>query len=149
MLQKRCRDQPIVRDSLDHLLLVRSAPIMDNPIVHFEVLGYEGASLAAFYRGLFGWELRDAAMEGYSRYAFLPAPDEGIGGGVGELESGAQPLVTIYVEVDDPQSMLDRAVESGGEVALPVTEVPGVGVLARFRDPQGNVVGLVRSDQGH
>lgn len=122
---------------------------MDNPIVHFEILGHTGGSLAAYYRGLFGWELRDAPMEGYSTYAFLPAPDEGIGGGVGALASDAQPLVTIYVEVEDPQSMLDRAVEGGGEVALPVTDVPGVGVLARFRDPQGNIVGLVRSAPGH
>ena len=122
---------------------------MDNAIVHFEILGHEGESLVAFYRGLFGWELRDAAMEGYSTYAFLPAPDEGIGGGVGELESGAEPLVTIYVEVEHPQSVLDQAVQGGAEVALPVTEVPGVGAIARFRDPQGNVIGLVRSAQGH
>lgn len=122
---------------------------MDNPIVHFEILGHEGESLAAFYRALFGWELRGAAMEGYSTYAFLPAPDEGIGGAVGELKSGAQALVTIYVEAEDPQALLDQAVEAGGEVALPVTEVPGVGAIARFRDPQGNVVGLVRSAEGH
>jgi hypothetical protein len=118
---------------------------MNNPIVHFEILGSEGPALISFYRELFGWELRDAAMGGYRSYAYLPSPDNGIGGGVGQLESDAHALVTIYVEVTDPGAMLDQAVRSGAHVVLPVTELPGVGEIARFRDPQGNVVGLVRS----
>jgi hypothetical protein len=118
---------------------------MDNPVVHFEIIGHEGSSLVAFYRELFGWDLHKAALGGYSSYAFLPSPDEGIGGGVGQLESGDDAFVTIYVEVTDPQLQLDRAVEGGAHVVLPVTELPGVGAIARFRDPQGNVVGLVRS----
>ena len=101
--------------------------------------------MAAFYRDLFGWALRDVPMAGYDTYAFLPAPDRGIGGGVGQLASGDPGFVTIYVEVTDPQSVLDRAVQAGAEVALPVTDLPGVGAIARFRDPQGNVVGLVQS----
>ena len=118
---------------------------MDNPIVHFEILGRDGPALAAFYRDLFGWALRDVPLPGYDAYAFLPAPDRGIGGGVGQLEAVGPGFVTIYVEVTDPQSVLDRAVQSGAKVVLPVTELPGVGAIARFCDPQGNVVGLVRS----
>jgi predicted enzyme related to lactoylglutathione lyase len=53
--------------------------------------------------------------------------------------------VTIYVEVADPQSSLDQAVRAGAGIELSVIELPGVGAIARFRDPQGNVVGLVRS----
>ena len=118
---------------------------MDNPIVHFEILGHEGPSLVAFYRDLFGWPLREVAMDGYSTYAFLPSPEEGIGGGVGQLASSDRAFLTIYVEVADPHSMLDQAIKGGAETVLPVTEIPGVGEIARFRDPQGNVVGLVRS----
>lgn len=118
---------------------------MKNPIVHFEILGRDGPSLVAFYRDLFGWELRDATMEGYRTYAFLPSPDQGIGGGVGQLESNEDPFVTIYVEVADPKSLLEEAVTRGARVVLAPTDVPGVGQIARFRDAQGNVVGLVRS----
>lgn len=118
---------------------------MDNPIVHFEILGHEGPSLIGFYRDLFGWELREVPMNGYRSYAFLPSPDEGIGGGIGQLESNEQGFVTIYIEVADPQLTLDDAVSRGAQTVLPVTEIPGVGEIARFRDPQGNVVGLVRS----
>lgn len=118
---------------------------MNNPIVHFEILGRDGPSLVAFYRDLFGWELREVPMEGYTSYSFLPSPDEGIGGGVGQLRPESQPFVTIYIEVTDPRAMLDAAVRSGAETVLDVTSVPGVGDIARFRDPQGNIIGLVRS----
>jgi uncharacterized protein len=118
---------------------------VNNPIVHFEILGNEGPALISFYRELFGWELRDTAMDGYRSYAYLPSPEDGIGGGIGQLESEAHALVTIYVEVTDPESVLDQAIQSGAQVVLPVTKIPGVGEIARFRDPQGNVVGVVRS----
>lgn len=122
---------------------------MNNPIVHFEILGPNGPSLVAFYRDLFGWELRDATMAGYSSYAFLPSPDEGIGGAVGQLEASQEAVVTVYVEAADPQSLLDKAISCGAQLVLPLTEIPGVGEIARFRDPQGNVIGLVRSEGTH
>jgi predicted enzyme related to lactoylglutathione lyase len=119
-----------------------------HPVVHFEVLGPDGPALVAFYRELFGWDLRQVPMAGYDTYAYLPQPDQGIGGGVGQLGGGdhaGDRVVTVYVEVADPQAALDRAVALDAQVVLAVTEIEGVGSIARFRDPQGNVVGLVRS----
>jgi predicted enzyme related to lactoylglutathione lyase len=52
--------------------------------------------------------------------------------------------VTVYIEVDDPQSILDEIEGKGGETVVPVTEVEVV-TFAQFRDPAGNVVGLVKS----
>jgi predicted enzyme related to lactoylglutathione lyase len=119
-----------------------------NPVVHFEILGADGPAMITFYRELFGWDLREVPMAGYHAYAYLPHRGEGIGGGVGQVEADdGERLVTVYVEVDDPQAMLDQAVRAGAEVTLPATEIKGVGTIARFRDPQGNVIGLVRSAQ--
>jgi hypothetical protein len=55
------------------------------------------------------------------------------------------PVPTSRRAPADPQWMLDKAVKGGAEIVLPVTELPGDGDMARFRDPDGNVVGLVRS----
>ncbi|HXW86843.1 MAG TPA: VOC family protein [Streptosporangiaceae bacterium] len=121
---------------------------MGHPVVHFEILGPDGPALIAFYRELFGWDLREVPMAGYDTYAYLPQPDGGIGGGVGTVEPGDAAeghLVTLYVEVADPGATLDQAVQAGAQVTLPVTEIAGVGAIARFRDPQGNIVGLVHS----
>ena len=120
-----------------------------NPVVHFEILGPDGPAMISFYRELFGWDLREVPMPGYHAYAYLPQPSEGIGGGVGQVEADtSEAMVTVYVEVANPQATLDQAVQAGAEVTLPATEINGVGTIARFRDPQGNVIGLVRSAPG-
>ena len=123
---------------------------MNNPVVHFEILAPDGPGLIAFYRDLFGWELRQVPMPGYHTYAYLPQPDEGIGGGVGQLHPDdpvGPSVVTIYIEVEDAQATLDRAVQAGAKVSLSATDIDGVGTIARFRDPYGNTIGLVRSER--
>lgn len=119
--------------------------MQSDPVVHFEILGPDGPALTSFYGELFGWRMQAGALPGYPHYGFLPAPDgTGIGGGVGTADAVTGGLVTIYVEVDDPQRALDRAQELGATVTLPVTAIPEVATFARFRDPQGNEVGLVQ-----
>ena len=66
-----------------------------------------------------------------------------IGGGIAEAQGPNQ--VIFYIEVDDPQAVLDRIEEAGGKTVVPVTEVPDMVTFAQFADPQGNVVGLVKS----
>lgn len=57
------------------------------------------------------------------------------------------PTVTIYVDVDDLQKTLDRATSLGGPVVMPAMEVEGQGGLkiAQFKDPDGNVIGIMKS----
>ena len=64
-------------------------------------------------------------MAGYRDYAYLPEPDVGIGGGVGQLENISGGFVTVYVEVDDPEATLERAVQAGAQVTLPATHMDG------------------------
>jgi predicted enzyme related to lactoylglutathione lyase len=119
---------------------------MTNPVVHFEILGADGASLIEFYRGLFEWPIQDNSLPGWPHYAFLQA-DQGIGGAVGTADAVAGSAVVVYVEVDDPQMYLDRAVAAGATIAMAITTVPGAEVtVAWIRDPQGNLVGVVRAD---
>jgi predicted enzyme related to lactoylglutathione lyase len=118
---------------------------MKNPEVHFEILGHDGAELINFYRELFEWRIEDNSLPGWPHYGFMES-DDGIGGAVGSADAVPGPAVLVYVEVDDPDSYLLRATAMGATVALPVTEVPGAEVtIAWLRDPQGNLLGLVKS----
>jgi uncharacterized protein len=120
-----------------------------NPVVHFEILGPDGAELIRFYRGLFGWPLQDGQLPGWPHYGLMDEPDRGIGGAVGSADAAGGAAVLVYVEVDDPEAYLDRAVEMGASVVLPVTNVPGTNVtVAWLKDPQGNLLGLVRGEAG-
>jgi hypothetical protein len=110
---------------------------MANPVVHFEVIGKDGAKSRAFYGSLFGWQI-DANNP--MNYGIVGAGDGGIGGGVGE----GDPTVMFYVQVPDLRAALDKAVQLGGKVVMEPDEIPGMVALAQFADPDGNVIGLVR-----
>ena len=114
---------------------------MANPVVHFEILGPDAARTQGFYRELFGWTIN---ADNPMNYGIVEGGDGGIGGGVGASQDGSA-LVTVYVQVDDIQAALDRAVALGGTVVMPVLEIPNMVTFAQFADPDGNVVGLVKS----
>jgi hypothetical protein len=54
------------------------------------------------------------------------------------------PHKILYIEVSDLQATLDAIHAAGGSTLLPPTEVPGVSTFALFKDPAGNVMGLVQ-----
>ncbi len=121
---------------------------MENPVVHFEILGSDGPQLIDFYRGLFGWSLQDTPLPGWPSYAIMEPPAEGIGGAVGTSDAAPNGAVVVYVDVDDIDRTLSRAVSMGASVALPVTSVVGTVLsVAWLRDPQGNLIGLVNRPQ--
>jgi predicted enzyme related to lactoylglutathione lyase len=116
---------------------------MADPVVHFEVSGKDPAALTAFYSDLFGWKTN--VMEGMG-YTIVEKEEGGIGGGIGQAQDGAAGHVTFYVAVDDPQAALDKAVALGGTVVMPVDTIPNMVTLALFKDPEGNMVGIVGSE---
>ena len=116
---------------------------MVNPVVHFEIMSSGGAELRRWYTETFQWDMTQS-WQGPMDYGVVAAPDgRGIGGGIGKAEDRPN-LVTVYIEVDDPQTYLNKIAESGGETVQPVTEIPGIVTFALFRDPEGNVVGLTK-----
>ncbi len=114
---------------------------MGEPVVYFEIVGGEGAQQQAFYRDLFGWDLKGVESTG-GAYARTTAKDAGIEGGVGAFPA-APNYVTVYVRSKDPGAALARAEELGGSRLMePREAAPGVSV-AMFRDPAGNAVGVI------
>jgi uncharacterized protein len=114
---------------------------MANPVVHFEVTGKDGKKLQEFYSKAFGWNVN---ADNPMNYGIVDAQEGGIAGGISAGDGGTR-QVTFYIEVDDPQAYLDKIEAKGGKTVMPVTEIPGMVVLAQFADPEGNVVGLVKA----
>jgi uncharacterized protein len=110
-------------------------------VTHFEILGPNGKQLQEFYGGLFNWQI-DASNP--MNYGIVPPTENGIGGGITDSQDG-KPQVTVYVEVDDAQAYLDKAVSMGGKVIMERTVLPGMVTFAQFQDPAGNIVGLAES----
>ncbi len=115
---------------------------MGNAVVHFEVGGPDDKPLIDFYGELFGWSLQ--AMEGGGYTMIDTRGGGGINGGIGKSQTG-EPWSTFYVEAADLQAVLDKAEALGGKVVMPVTDFGGAVTIAMFNDPDGLLVGLVKS----
>jgi len=116
---------------------------MGNAVVHFEVVSSDGPTLAKFYTELFGWHAEGFPMPDGRTYEVIDTHSgEGINGGIATVPDWSG--VTIYAEGPDIQALLDKAESLGAKTVIPVTDM-GMVTLASFTDPQGNVIGLVKS----
>ncbi len=121
---------------------------MGQPVVHFEVIGKDGEMLQRYYSDLFGWEIdADNPMKygSVQREGNVNPDGVGIGGGIGPGPEGYAGHVTFYVEVPDVEAALAKAESLGGSRMFGpdvVTEGVEIGQLS---DPEGHVVGLVKS----
>jgi uncharacterized protein len=119
---------------------------MGQPVVHFEVVGRDGAALRSFYSSLFGWEI-DANNE--LNYGYVPkegnaAPDgTGISGGVGQGPDGYGGHVTFYVAVPDVEAALAEAERLGGARVMGPEEVMEGLVIGMLTDPEGHTIGVM------
>jgi len=121
---------------------------MGRPVVHFEVIGRDAEKLHGYYAELFDWKIdADNPMKyGLVDKADSPAPDGslGISGGVAGGYEGVEPHATFYVAVPDVEEGLARAEALGGSRVMGPEKVSDEVELGQFRDPEGNLIGLVR-----
>ena len=124
---------------------------MGQPVVHFEIMGKDGAALASFYANLFDWKVDTNNPMQYgvvTREENLSAEGIGIGGGIGQAPQGYDGHLTFYVEVPDVEAALADAERLGGTRMMgPDTPMEGL-EIGLFLDPEGHLVGLVRSAGG-
>jgi len=114
---------------------------MGRPVVHFEINAKDSKKMVKFYSTLFDWKIDTNNPMGYG--LIETGGDGGIGGGIGQ-SSDAPNYLTVYVQVDDLQSYLDKAEKLGAKTLVPPTEIPNVVTFAMFQDPEGNTIGLLK-----
>ena len=122
---------------------------MGQPVVHFEVIGTDGAKLQSYYSDLFGWEIDSDNEMGYGvvdRETNVCPTGIGIGGGVAGGPEGYAGHVTFYVEVPDVEAALARAETLGGTRVFGPDTIMDNMVLGQFLDPEGHVIGVVQGN---
>ncbi len=108
---------------------------MPNPIVFFEIGCSDSAATSEFYSSLFDWNLSATPMG-----AQIDTGD-GIPGQITSLGHEPHQYTAFYVQVDDVQIALDKAVELGGKAIVGPVPIP-TGTFAWISDPGGNTLGL-------
>ena len=128
---------------------------MDHTVVHFEIPADDPERAVAFYRELFGWSINKfEGGPGFPEYwgiHTVPADAQGrpsrpgVNGGLMRRMHPQQPPAN-YISVESVDDYLARAVELGGQLALPKSPVPGMGWFAYIKDTEGNILGLWETD---
>jgi predicted enzyme related to lactoylglutathione lyase len=118
---------------------------MKNKIIHWEIGGTNGEKMNKFYSSLFDWKIQHSPE---MNYYMCDLGEGNVGGGMMQIDEsqGMKPYVTFYVEVDDLQAYLDKAVKLGATVVMPPMEIsPEIGSMAMFMDPDMNMIGLFKT----
>lgn len=118
-------------------------------VVHFEIHSANPQAAVKFYTDTFDWKI--SKWDGPMDYWLVSTGEgDGIDGGIvrrqGPGPEAAAPVngyvCTIVVD------SLDRTVETiaanGGTIAVEKHEVPAIGLLAYFKDPDGNLFGALQ-----
>jgi len=114
-------------------------PKLSGPsVVHWEVQARDPGAQQRFFGDLFGWAVDANNPQNYGMVT--PAGPGSIGGGIGPATDG--PRATFYVQVPSIVDTLDRAAAMGAQMVMPRTDI-GMVILAQFRDPEGNLIGLI------
>jgi uncharacterized protein len=115
---------------------------MSGKIAHFEINGSDERALGGFYSQVFGWQVQHNPEY---QYGLVSTGDGQVGGGIGRAADGSAPV--IYIEVDRLEDALATIASKGGSTVVEPTVVPGFVRFAQFKDPAGNVIGLVEAGE--
>jgi predicted enzyme related to lactoylglutathione lyase len=129
-------------------------PVTDPPttvsipgkFVWFDLITPDPRAAQAFYGQVFGWSFQPVA--GASDYTAIAAGGKLIGGVFQPVAGQVGTRWLGFVSVRDVRKATTRLGGMGFTTVLPATQVPGRGTQAVVRDPQGAVVGLLKSSTG-
>lgn len=113
-------------------------------ICYLEIPANKAEHAAAFYSGIFGWNVRE---RGDGNLAF---DDSGgvSGTWVREHDRTPEERTRVYIMVDSISESLNQIRAAGGKILTPRTDIgSNMGAFAAFADPVGNEFGLYEEPQ--
>jgi len=114
---------------------------------HFEIPADNPDRVAEFYKQVLGWVIQK--WEGPVDYWLISTGknnEPGINGGIARKKDRPASGVLVTAQVDFVDECLKKIILAGGSVVVPKQAIPGVGYQAHFRDPDGNVIGIMEND---
>ena len=107
-------------------------------ICYIEIPAADIQQSAEFYQRAFGWQTR---QRGDGSTAFDDTVNEVSGAWVLGRPIAAEPGLMVYIMVGSAAAAVDAIVSAGGEIVKPV-DAKAREVVATFRDPAGNLIGI-------
>jgi uncharacterized protein YndB with AHSA1/START domain/predicted enzyme related to lactoylglutathione lyase len=105
-----------------------------------ELLASETSGAAKFYTQLFGWKTAD--FPGGMNYTLFKQGEDRVAGLMQRPHENAPPHWLAYVQVENVDATVKRITSLGGKMIIPGMDIPTVGRIAVFQDPQGAALGV-------
>jgi predicted enzyme related to lactoylglutathione lyase len=134
--------------------LVADIPLSEQPLagkfVWHDLMTDDLEAARTFYSGLLGWTFEETRHPNGGDYTLILSDGQLVGGMVqlADPEGAEYSRWVGYLSVPDVDSAADFTVAEGGTVVAGPLDLPGIGRAAAIQDPQGGVVGLLRSNPG-
>jgi Predicted enzyme related to lactoylglutathione lyase len=105
-----------------------------------------------FYGSVFQWHAEDMPVAGFN-YTVVSTADGGEDTSIGGImpllaeqqSAGVGPYWLPYLEVEDVDTVVNRAQQLGGQVVMPAADMEGVGRMAQLTDPDGAAFSVINS----
>ena len=117
---------------------------MGKPVIHWQIMTKDPEKAQTFYSQLFGWKMDD---NNPLKYTLVDTQAKsGIQGGIWKIPPEAENRITIYVQVEDLPTYINKAKALGARVLVPPQSLPlpNGDAIALIQDPTGLVIGLVK-----
>ena len=117
---------------------------MTDPVKQWQILSPDPSAHAEFYASVFGWEIDAGNKLGYRMAA---TGSGGTSGGFWPTPPGVPPMVQLFVEVENVETAIAKAIAHGGAIIIPPQRLPDGDEMAVLRDSQGLSFGVMRRAQ--
>lgn len=121
-----------------------------STLVHFDIPSADPERSKKFYTTIFGWKF--LPMPGDDSFHLIQTTDQldrkGPGGGLRKAQPGEKGI-TNYFGVMSVDETIRQIIAAGGSVLTGKQEVPGWGLLAVCKDPDGNTFGIFQETAEH
>ncbi len=118
-----------------------------NPVIYFEIPVNDIDRAIQFYKAVFDFDFEKENID-HNEMALFPFNHEksGISGALakGEIYKPTMDGVVIYFQTENIDETLKLATSNSGQVLYPTTD-NGLGLVAEFKDTEGNRIALYQS----
>ena len=119
---------------------------MSNRVTHFEIPCDDPEKTMKFFEEVFNWQFQKFGENEYWMATTGDEKEPGINGAIMKKRDPQQPM-TNSISVSNLEETMEKVNASGGQIVVPKMPIPGVGWLAFFKDPDGNIHGIWQDDQ--
>jgi len=118
-----------------------------DKVQHFEIPAKNKEKMKEFYSKVFGWKFIDIPDMNYTMIHTAKTDDKGIiqengaiNGGMTTEDSVETPILVVSAE--NAEEKIKQAKESGATVIMEPMQVSDMGIYARIKDVEGNIIGI-------